>query len=75
MSESERFIIGTWYGICCSFGLSLLIFLLLVLSCVILLTRSELLLLRNRILKITLETNCNKLLDSLRCLILRHFKL
>ena len=35
----------------------------------------ELLILRNRTLKRTLETNCNKFLASSRCLILRHCKL
>ena len=55
--------------------LSLWIFLLFVLSCCILLIRSELLILRNMILKIILGTNCNKLLASSKCLILRHFKL
>ena len=75
MLKSERFIIGNSYGICCLFGLSLWVFLFFVLSCWILLIRSELLILRNRILKITLETNCNKFLDSSKCLLFRHFKL
>ena len=49
------------------------IFLFFVLSCCILLIRSELPILRNRILKITLETNRNKFLGSSRCLILIMF--
>ena len=45
------------------------------LSCCMFLLRSELLILRNRILTIIFETNYNKLFDSSWCLILIHCKL